>query len=199
MNKKIIIVLLCIVLCAVLGIGTYLITSDYNRHNKDNIELGDKNNTDITFNENDNSQVITTKSSSTIRVINYYDKTMFEGKNTILFMWASWCPNCATEMQALNDIIEKYKNDKDVNIVFIAHEFKDNGIDGLLELLEGGSVDFDTEILLDFGRVIRKAIDPEASTIPKTYFLDKDSNILHKLDEAVTIEQIDNLINEYYK
>lgn len=204
MNKKVIIAILCVVLCAIIGFGAYLVISDYKERNGGTINPGTKtddgnNNSDITFNEDDNSQIITTKSNSTIRVINYYDKTMFEGKNTILFMWASWCPNCATEMQALNDIIKKYKNDKDVNIVFIAHEFKYSGIDGLLSLLEGGTVDFDTEILLDFGRVIRKAIDPEASTIPKTYFLDKNSNILHKLDEAVTVEQIDNLINQYYK
>lgn len=203
MNKKIVIVILSVILCCVLGFGIYLGINEYDeRHignNNDNNDNENDTQTEIVFNETDNSQIITTNSNSTIRVINYFDENMFKGNNTILFMWSSWCPNCAIEMNALNEILAKYKNDKNFNIVFIAHEFKDSGIDGLVELLEGGTVDFDTEILLDFGRVIRHEIDPEAGTIPKTYFLDKDANVLHKIDEAVTVEQIDTLINEYYK
>ena len=203
MNKKIIIIILCVILCLVLSIGAYVIIQDYNgrnawKPNNDNPSNENEAQNEIIFNETDNSQIIKTNSNSTIRVINYFDESMFKGKNTILFMWASWCPNCATEMEALNEILAKYKNDKNFEIVFIAHEFKDSGIDTLLELLEGGTVDFDTEILLDFGRVIRHELDPEAGTIPKTYFLDKDLNILHRIDEAVTVNQIDTLINKYY-
>lgn len=206
MNKKIIIIILCIILVLVLGFGAFLIIRDYNERNagKNNNNENNENNqngtqNEVVFNETDNSQVITTNSNSTIRIINYYDEEMFKGKNTILFMWASWCPHCATELDALNELLAKYKNDPDFNIVFIAHEFKDSGIDDLVELLEGGTVNYDTEILVDFGRVIRHAIDPEASTVPKTYFLDKDSNLLYKIDDAVTVEQIDSLIGEYYK
>lgn len=203
MNKKIIIIILCVILCLVLSIGAYVVIQDYigrntGKPNNDNPSNESGTQNEIIFNETDNSQIIKTNSNSTIRVINHFDENMFKGKNTILFMWASWCPNCATEMKALNEILAKYKNDKNFEVVFIAHEFKDSGIDTLLELLEGGTVDFDTEILLDFGRVIRHELDPEAGTIPKTYFLDKDLNILHRIDEAVTVNQIDTLINKYY-
>lgn len=199
MNKKIAIIIICVVLLSALGFGIYLIIKGYDTDSNDNEHTENNSKNEIVFNETDNSQVITTNSNSTIRVINYYDEEMFKGKNTILFMWASWCPNCATEMAALNEILAKYKNDPDLNIVFIAHEFKESGIDGLIELLEGGTVDFDTEILLDFGRVIRHEIDPEAGTVPKTYFLDKDLNVLHKIDYAITVEQIETAINEYFK
>lgn len=202
MNKKIIIIILCVILCCILGFGIYLGIKEYNERNISNNNSKNnesKTDSEIVFNETDNSQIITTNSNSTIRIINYYDENMFKGENTILFMWASWCPHCATELDALNDILAKYKDDPDFNIVFITHEFKDSGIDNLLELLEGGTVDYDTEILVDFGRVIRHAIDPEASTVPKTYFLDKESNVLYKIDDAITVEQIDNLILEYYK
>lgn len=196
MNKKIIIIILCIILVLVLGFGAFLVIRDYNENNENNQNEAQN---EIVFNETDNSQIITTNSNSTIRIINYYDEDMFKGKNTILFMWASWCPHCATELDALNEILAKYKDDADFNIVFIAHEFKDSGINDLVELLEGGTVNYDTEILVDFGRVIRHAIDPEASTVPKTYFLDKNSNLLYKIDDAITVEQIDSLIGEYYK
>lgn len=204
MNKKILIIVLCVILCCALGFTTYIGIREYNKRNseKNNENKNNQNNeikNEIVFNEVDNSQIITTNSNSTIRVINYYDEEMFKGKNTILFMWASWCPNCATEMSALNEILAKYKNDTDFDIVFIAHEFKNNGIDGLVELLEEGTVNFDTEILLDFGRVIRHEIDPEANTIPRTYFLDKDLNVMYQIDDPITVDQIDDLIQEYYK
>jgi len=157
--------------------------------------------TNLTFNTTNNEQVITTNSNSTIRIINYYDETMFKGKNTILFMWASWCPNCATEMSALNDVLKKYKDDEDVNIVFIAHEYKleNDSLTSLLNLLESGTIDFNTEILVDFNRVIRKQIDPEEGYIPRTYFLDKECNVLEEIEQAVTFEQVEQLINKYYK
>lgn len=155
----------------------------------------------ISNTDNNEDTVITTKSNSTIRFISEYDENMFKGKNTILFIWASWCPNCATEMQALNDILKKYKDDEDLNIVFIAHEYEqeDGNIDSLLNLLEGGTVDFDTEILVDYKRVIRKHIDPEEQYIPRTYFLDKNANVLEEIESAVTVEQVDKLITKYYK
>lgn len=208
MNKKTIIIILCIFLILVLGVGAFFVISDYNKRNTEknnenknnqNNEIGNETGNEIVFNEVDNSQIITTNSNSTLRIINYYDEEMFKGKNTILFMWASWCPHCATELDALNEILAKYKDDPDFDIVFIAHEYKDSGIDGLLELLEGGTVDYDTEVLVDFGRVIRHAIDPEAGTVPRTYFLDKDLNVLYQIADPITADQIDSLIQEYYK
>lgn len=200
MTKKIIIILVCCIICVGIGFGIYYIITkesnpDINKNNGNNLTV------DIPTDEKNNEQVITTNSNSTIRVVNYYDEEMFKGKNTILFMWGSWCPNCEEEFDDLNKILQIYKNDKDVNIVFIAHEFKqdDGNIDSLLNLLEGGTVDFDTEILLDYGRVIRKHIDPEEGYIPRTYFLNKDCSVLEELTEPVTFEQVESLINKYYK
>lgn len=198
MNKKIEIGIFCVILCLALGVIAYFAIDYFKEKPIDNNEKP-IDNAEIILNDTDNSQIITTNSNSTIRVINYYDEEMFKGKNTILFMWSSWCPNCAKEMDALNEVLAKYKDDPDFDIVFIAHEIEDNGIEGLIELLEGGTVDFDTEILLDFGRVIRHEIDPEASTIPKTYFLDENLNVLHRIDSPITVEEIDSLVTEYYK
>lgn len=211
MNKKIIIAVLFIIFIGIAGFGIYLYIIDnpdlWNKNNNNQNNQTDINNTNnntpdkvLELNTVDNSQVIKTNSNSTIRVINYYDRTMFEGKNTILFMWASWCPNCATEFDALNEILKKYKNNENLNIVFIAHEYlqDDGNINSLLDFLEGGTVDYDTEILLDFGRVIRSAIDPGEGYIPRTYFLDKNCNVLKELEDATTVEEIDNLISELY-
>lgn len=200
MKKKIILSLICGILCAGIAFGIYYYITNNNNNNP--VETPNNNeNTNLVLNKENNEQVITTNSNSTIRVINHYDEKMFKDKNTVLFMWSSWCPNCQSEMEALNDILKKYKNDEDVNIVFIAHEFEqeDGNINGLTELLEGGTIDFDTEILLDFDRVIRKQIDPEEGYIPRTYFLDKECNVLEEIEEPVTYEQVESLINKYYK
>lgn len=198
MIKKIILYLICGMICAGIAFGLYYYITNSSANNT---PIDNDNNTNIILNKNDNKQVITTNSNSTIRVVNFYDETMFKGKNTVLFMWASWCPNCQEEFEALDKILKKYKNDENVNIVFIAHEFEqtDGNIDSLLSLLEGGTVDFNTEILLDFGRVIRKQIDPEEGYIPRTYFLDKNCNVLEEVTEPVTVELVENLINKYYK
>lgn len=205
MIKKIIISLVCGMICAGIAFGIYYYITNAST-NSTPVDINNNNNNNnlnvnVNTNKSDNEQVIKTNSNSTIRVINFYDETMFKGKNTVLFMWASWCPNCATEFDALNEILKKYKNDKDVNIVFIAHEFEqaDGNIDSLLSVLEGGEVDFDTEILLDYGRVIRNHIDPEEGYIPRTYFLDKNCNVLEEVTTAVTFDLVEELINKYYK
>ncbi|MBR5227783.1 MAG: TlpA family protein disulfide reductase [Clostridia bacterium] len=200
--KKIIITIFAFIIL----VGTILGTIIWYRNKPEVQNSGTNNNStnnvsNVVTDYTTNTQIIKTNSNSTLRVVNYYDETMFKGKNTILFMWASWCPNCNSELDDLNEILKKYKNDKDVNIVFIAHErpTEDGNLDNLINLLESGTIDFDTEILVDFGRVIRKHLDPEEAYIPRTYFLDKNCNILEEIETTVTTTQIDELINKYYK
>lgn len=139
-----------------------------------------------------NHMIISTKSTSTIRVINKYDANMFKNtsKKSILIMWGSWCNNCAEEFDDIEKAVKYYKN-SDVNIVLIAHEFD---VNDLISFLESKQYDFDTEILLDLGRVIRAALDPEASTVPIAYVLDEKGKVINKHDGALTFEDIQNII-----
>ena len=142
-----------------------------------------------------NNTVLTTKSNTTLRVINEYDVSFFTKNKNLLIMFASWCPNCQEEISEIEKILQYYKNDKDVNIVLIAHEYEDTVTD-LIDLVEN-QVDFgNVEIKIDLGRVIRKKIDPEASTIPISYVVDKKGNILESHNDSLTLEKAKEMIGK---
>lgn len=135
-----------------------------------------------------NDTVLTTKVDTTLRVVNEYDKKFLTAKKNLLIMFASWCPNCQQEIGEIEKILKHYKNDKNVNIVLVAHEYNDT-VEDLTHLVENDADFGDAEIKLDLGRVIRKTIDPEASTIPISYVVDKKGNILDSHSGSLTLEK----------
>lgn len=142
-----------------------------------------------------NNTILTTDSSTILRVVNEYDKNFFTAKKNLLIMFASWCPNCQEEISEIEKILEHYKNIKDVNVVLIAHEY-DNTVTDLIDLLEN-DVDFgDVEVKIDLGRVIRKEIDPEASTIPISYVVDKNGKVLEVHNESLTLEKAIDMVGK---
>ena len=176
MSKKYLVaIIVFIILLGITGIVIYYF------NNNEEVPNGDNNITiDNTENENNtldlptegNLTVIDTDVDTTIRVINQYDETFFSAKKNLLIMFASWCPNCQKEISEIEKILKHYKDNKDVNVVLIAHEYEGTVTD-LIDLIEN-DVDFgDVEVQLDLKRIIRKTIDPDASTIPISYVVDK--------------------------
>ena len=142
-----------------------------------------------------NDTVIKTNSKTTLRVVNEYDTSFFKSKKNLLIMFASWCPNCQEEISEIEKILNHYKNNKNVNIVLIAHEYSDT-VKDLISLVEN-DVDFgNVEIKIDLGRVIRKNIDPEASTIPISYVVDKSGKVLSVWDDSLTLQQAIEMIEK---
>ena len=45
-----------------------------------------------------------------------------EGKITVINVWATWCGNCLNEMDELNQLADKYAQDKDVVFLAITDE-----------------------------------------------------------------------------
>ena len=142
-----------------------------------------------------NNTVLTTNSDTTLRVINEYDKSFFTKKKNLLIMFASWCPNCQEEISEIEKILQYYKSNKNVNVVLIAHEYNDTVTD-LIDLVEN-EVDFgNVEIKIDLGRIIRKQIDPEASTIPISYVVDKNGKVLDTFNDSLTLEKAKEMIGK---
>lgn len=139
-----------------------------------------------------NDMIVETHTNSTIRVINEFDKAMFKGKKSILFMWGSWCSNCFVEMKDIKKILNYYK-DSNINIVLISHDFE---IESLISYLNQDGVDIDAEVLLDLGRVIRATLDPEASTIPITYFINENVEVQYKYDTAITFDKVQQILQD---
>lgn len=130
-------------------------------------------------------------------IIRSVDETLLKnylqpGKNTIVAFWASWCPHCQDEAAALNEFITKNKN---ANIIVVSH---DRNIDSLITYLEN-NYNYNWFVIYDTERLIRESIDPKASTIPRTYLLDDDGNIINKIERTATLEDLTNLYNQTIK
>lgn len=135
-----------------------------------------------------NNTVLTTNSPTTLRVVNEYDKKFFTAEKNLLIMFASWCPNCQTEITEIEKILNRYKNNSNVNIVLIAHEYEDT-VEDLIKLVEQDVNFGDVEVKIDLGRTIRRKLDPEASTIPISYVVDKNGKVLAVHNESLTLEK----------
>jgi len=142
-----------------------------------------------------NLTVIDTNVDTSIRVINQCDETFFSAKKNLLIMFASWCPNCQEEISEVEKILKYYKDNKNVNVVLIAHEYEET-ITDLIHLIEN-DVDFgNIEVNLDLKRIIRKTIDPQASTIPISYVVDNDGNVLAVYNESLTLEKAIQMVEK---
>ena len=143
-----------------------------------------------------NNTVIKTNNETKIRIINKMDSSMLSAKKNLLIMFASWCPSCQVEILEIESIINHYKEDKDVNVIVIAHEFNkdDYPLSGLITLLEENVNYGDFEVFVDFGRIIRKTIDKDANTIPISYVVDKNGNILQKHEQTLTLEKAQEML-----
>ena len=196
-KKHILILIITFVLGIIIAaICTYLYTNNTTTENNNTVISGNesKNNT-LDLPTEGNSTVITTESDTTLRVVNEYDKNFFTSKQNLLIMFASWCPNCQQEISEIEKILKHYKSVEDVNVVLIAHEYSDTVTD-LIDLVEN-DVDFgNVEIKIDLGRVIRKAIDPEASTIPISYVVDKNGKVLEVYNESLTLEKAIHMVGK---
>lgn len=135
-----------------------------------------------------NLYVIDTNVDTSINVINEYDSSILNKDKNLLIMFASWCPNCQAELSEIEKILKHYKNNNNVNIVVIAHEFEDT-VQDLINLIENNADFGDIQVKLDLKRVIRKHIDPEASTIPISYVVDKNGKILSVHNDSLTLEK----------
>lgn len=196
MNKKYLIICITITFIALtfgITIGIY-----FSKNMNENTTEITNNNTTTENNEfnlptTGNYTVIEINSKTTLRVINEYDKSFFTAKKNLLIMFGSWCEHCQEEIKDIEEIVNYYYDNKNVNVILIAHEYDDT-ISDLKDLVEE-DVDFkDTEVLIDLGRIVRKTIDPEASTVPVSYVVDKNGNILNKHDSAITLDKAKEML-----
>lgn len=47
---------------------------------------------------------------------------MLEGNATVICVWATWCGDCIREIPELNELVEKYKGNDQVNFIALSDE-----------------------------------------------------------------------------
>ena len=205
MSKKYVFIMIAVfILGIVVGAVTiYFVTIPNETTNPNNEIITGNNNQEEPDNTYDpldlptegNNTILTTNSDATLRVVNEYDKNFFTAKKNLLIMFASWCPNCQEEISEIEKILKHYKDVKDVNVVLIAHEY-DNTVTDLIDLLENDVNFGNVEVKIDLRRVIRKTIDPEASTIPISYVVDKNGEVLEVYNDSLTLEKAIEMVGK---
>lgn len=96
----------------------------------------------------------------------------FEDKIVFINFWATWCPPCIAEMPSINQLHEKFKNDKEIVFLMISQD-KDFG--KAKDFLEKKSFGFDI-----FKSQTSLPKDLRSNSIPATFVLDKSGNIVYE-------------------
>lgn len=184
MNKKVLIasLLLILIFISLYFIIIYFKTKDLPISNENH-----NTNQTISIPSTGNDYIIETKSGTKIRVINEYTTEYFTADKNLLIMFGSWCSHCKEEFKEIEQIIDFYKDNDNVNIILIAHEFEDS-INNLITLIEEDFNIGNTSIFIDLKRIIRQNLDPEASTVPISYVVNKNGNVLRKRAYGITLD-----------
>lgn len=111
----------------------------------------------------------------------------YKGKKVFLNFWATWCPPCKAEMPEMEMLYQETKNSDLVILAVNLDEEKDT----VQKFINSNKYNF--PVLLDTGNIV--ASQYEVVSIPTSFFIDKEGNIVDKHIGAMTIEDMKNYIN----
>lgn len=169
--SKIRLILILIVVGSILIASLYLVYTIYMKTSGKYLNLKSKNRNEYIINNVDETLLT-----------NYIEK----GKYTMVSFWASWCSNCRKESEALNSFMI---DNKDINFVVVSH---DNSVDELNSYLQSHE-NYNWFIIYDNKKTIRASIDKDANTIPRTYLLDGNGNVVDFIKGIATEEKLKEL------
>lgn len=109
-------------------------------------------------------------------------------KNVFVNFWATWCPPCRQEMPEIEKIYQEYKN-KDLVILAVDIGEDKNTVSKFINENK-----YNFKVLLDSDGSVAKAYN--TTSIPVSYFIDKNGNIKAKRIGAMTEEQMKSYVKQ---
>ncbi|MBU3137628.1 TlpA family protein disulfide reductase [Clostridium gasigenes] len=176
------------------GVSLYTVIN-YNKNKTINLENSNNISLPVETDGNkidmENSQTTTKEKAIDFKLkdLNGKDVSLndFKGKNVLLNFWATWCPPCKAEMP---DIEKLYQENKNSDLVILAVNLGEDK-QTVKSFIEKNKYNFD--ILLDSDQDV--AIKYNIVSIPTSFFIDKEGNIVSKKIGAMTLEEMKSYIN----
>lgn len=109
-----------------------------------------------------------------------------KGKKVFLNFWATWCPPCKSEMPEIESL---YQETKDSDLVIVSIEIGEP-LDTVKSFIASNNYNF--KVLSDPEQIV--AAQYNIASIPTSYFIDVDGNIISKHSGAMNIDQMKEYI-----
>jgi peroxiredoxin len=111
----------------------------------------------------------------------------FKGKKVFLNFWASWCPPCKAEMPEMEKL---YEETKASDLVILAVDLGEDK-STVQKFIRDNKYNF--SVLQDSDNSVAKKY--QVTSIPTSYFIDKEGNIVAKHIGSMTLENMKSYID----
>lgn len=118
------------------------------------------------------------------------------GKITVISFWATWCSPCKKELDAIANLYEEWQEAYDMELVAITIDTQ-RALAKVKPMVESSGWPY--IILSDVNQQLRNSLNFQ--TIPQTFLLDKDGNIVYSHSGYVPGDEyeLENKIKELVK
>lgn len=186
--KKSLIVLIAAV---VISISIFTVNTYNSSNDKANLTVENKDNGSTSQNNTSSQPVKINPNIIKTKAINFKLKDLngkelslsdLKGKKVFLNFWATWCPPCRAEMPEIEKL---YQQTKDSDLVIVAVEIGEP-LNTVKSFIDSNKYNF--KVLLDSDQSV--ATQYNIASIPTSYFIDVEGNIVSKNVGAMNIDQM---------
>ena len=200
--------IIALVLLLLVGVSTYTVYN-YNKSNENNINktttkegtpkesasTEEKPDTTNNTSPSDQNKTNTILENVKIKATDFKLKDMsgkevslsdYKGKKVFLNFWASWCPPCKAEMPEMEKL---YQETKDSDLVILAVNLAEDK-STVQNFIKDNQYNF--PVLLDTDNAV--ASNYQVVSIPTSFFIDKEGNIVDKHIGTMSIENMKSYI-----
>jgi peroxiredoxin len=186
--KKYLILLIIVIIVG----GSMYTLSTYNASNsKSNSSVGKTNKSNTAQNNASTQPIETNPNAAKTKAIDFKLKDLngkelslsdLKGKKVFLNFWATWCPPCKAEMPEIEKLYQETKNS---NLVIVAVEIGEP-LNTVKPFIASNKYNF--KVLIDPNQSV--ATQYNVTSIPTSYFINKDGNIISKSIGGMNIDQM---------